>query len=75
MFAADRRDGAEGVVVVPEVFARKGPSYRYETAFNEALHDGLEIEIVGSRDGWFEIRLSDLRRGWVPEGQVQAIFR
>jgi len=34
---ADRNEGKEGVVVVPEVFGRKGPSYRYRTAFNEPL--------------------------------------
>ncbi|MFC7336817.1 SH3 domain-containing protein [Haloferula chungangensis] len=75
LLVAVKRDGREGVIVVPEVFARKGPSYRYETAFNEALHDGLEIEIVGRRDGWVEVELADQRRGWVPEGQVQGVFR
>jgi len=75
LFDSAKRDGREGVIVVPEVFARKGPSYRYQAAFNEALHDGLELEIVGRRDGWLEVELSDQRRGWVPEAQVQSIFR
>jgi SH3-like domain-containing protein len=73
--AAKFESGKSGVVVVPEVFGRKGPSYRYQTAFNEALHDGLELEIVEQRDAWLQVELSDERRSWVPESQVQRVFR
>ena len=64
----------EGVVIVSEVFGRKGPAYRYRTAFREPIHDGLEFEMVELRDGWMYIRLADGRTCWVPEGQVQLVF-
>ncbi|MGB6221933.1 hypothetical protein [Haloferula sp.] len=69
------QDGRLGVVVVPEVFGRKGPSFRYQLAFNEALHDGLEVEVVARRDGWIQIELSDERQAWIPESQFQLILR
>ncbi|MEP4079898.1 hypothetical protein [Haloferula sp.] len=72
---ARNESGRAGVVVVPEVYGRKGPSFSYQTAFNEALHDGLEIRIAERRDGWLQIELADKRRAWVPESQVQVITR
>lgn len=71
---AKGNEGKEGVVVVPEVFGRKGPSYRYRTAFNEPLHDGLEFEVVDKREGWLEVELADQRRCWIPESQAQLVF-
>ena len=67
-------EGREGVVVVAEVFGRKGPSYRYRTAFNEPLHDGLEFEVMERREGWLEVELADQRRCWIPESQVRLVF-
>jgi hypothetical protein len=74
MMAARKRDGREGVVIVPEVFGRKGPAYRYRTAFLEPLHDGLEFEMIEQRDDWVHIQLADDRTCWVPAGQVQLVF-
>jgi hypothetical protein len=69
------KEGNEGVVVVSEVYGRKGPSYRYRTAFNEPLHDGLEFRLIEKRDGWIEIELVDRRRCWIPASQAQLVFR
>lgn len=74
MIVAKKRDGREGVVIVPEVFGRKGPAYRYRTAFREPLHDGLEFEKIEQRNGWMHVRLADGRTCWVPAGQVQLVF-
>lgn len=68
------REGTAGVVIVPEVFGRKGPSYRYRTAFHEPLHDGLEFAVLERRGDWVQIQLADDRRCWIPEAQVRLVF-
>ena len=66
-------DGSEGVIVVPEIYGRKGPSFRYQTAFHEPLHDGLEFRVVEERNNWLWIELSDERRCWIPSTQVRRL--
>ncbi|EMI55493.1 Tetratricopeptide TPR_2 repeat protein [Rhodopirellula sallentina SM41] len=66
--------GSEGVVIVSEVYGRKGPSYTYNTAFNESLHDGLEFHVRSRREDWLEIELADGRRCWVPQAETRLIF-
>ncbi len=67
-------NGGDGVVIVGEVFGRKGPAYTYETAFNEPLHDGLEFLVNDRRSDWLQIELSDGRQCWIPKEQVRLIF-
>lgn len=64
-----------GVVIVPEVFARKGPGYTYHAAFNEPLHDGVEFELVEARDSWIQVRLPDDRTCWIPQNQAMLVDR
>jgi tetratricopeptide (TPR) repeat protein len=66
-------DVQAGVVVVDSAYARKGPSYAYGKAFNEALHDGLEFVLIEQRDGWSWVELQDMRTCWLPSEQVQLI--
>ncbi len=70
---ASLHSGREGVVAVPEVYGRKGPSYSYQSAFNEPLHDGLEFKVQEVRGDWIAIRIADNRICWVPLSQVQLI--
>ena len=69
---ADRQDG---VIIVDEIEARKGPGYGYRPAFQGALHNGLEFERGERREDWVELLLSDGRRAWVPETAVRLIPR
>ncbi len=68
------RSVREGVVVVDEVIARKGPGYGYSHAFNEALQDGLEFKLVEGRGVWSLIQLVDGRQCWIPTAQAQFIL-
>ncbi|MEX0322441.1 MAG: hypothetical protein AB3N63_09810 [Puniceicoccaceae bacterium] len=70
---ASLHSGKEGVVAVTEVYGRKGPSYSYQSAFNEPLHDGLEFKIEEARGDWIAIRIADNRVCWIPSSQVQLI--
>jgi len=56
-----------GVVISPELTARKGNSMTYEPAFEDPLHAGTEFILIDEREGWFHIELSDSRKCWVPK--------
>jgi tetratricopeptide (TPR) repeat protein len=62
-----------GVVVVDSVFAKKGPGHAYANAFNEPLHDGLELTVIENRGDWALIELPDSRQCWIPRSQLQDI--
>jgi len=68
-----KESGRHGVVIMDEVFARKGPAYSYAKAFNEPLHDGLEFSLIEARGEWGLIALSDGRQCWVPLNQTQLL--
>ena len=70
---AGHRSGREGVVVAGSVYGRKGPAYRYQQAFLEPLHDGLEFRILDQRDDWLLVTLADDRRCWIPSDQARRI--
>ncbi|TWU40316.1 hypothetical protein Q31b_36640 [Novipirellula aureliae] len=72
-FVTTRHAGKEGVVVVSEIYGRKGPAYSYSTAFHEPLHDGLEFEIVEQRSDWLLVELADGRECWIPSSETQVI--
>lgn len=66
-------DLASLAVVTPA----EGGSARYEPAQNGTeyfeLKQGALVEITRERDGWLQIRRSDGRRGWVPEGLLGRV--
>ena len=70
---ARSQSGSEGVIIVGEIFGRKGPAYSYATAFNEPLHDGLEFSVKTHRSDWLQIALSDGRQCWIPSEHTQLI--
>ncbi len=57
---------AAGVLVAPEVVARKGDGLTYQPSFKEPLHAGTEFAMVENRGTWLHIELADGRRCWVP---------
>ena len=63
----------QGVVIVGEVVARKGPGYAYAQAFDQALQDGLEFQLIEARADWVFIQFTDGRQCWIPGSQVQFI--
>lgn len=56
-----------GVIVAPEVTARKGDGEAYQPSFQDPLHAGTEFTLVEKRPGWWEVRLPDGRECWLPE--------
>lgn len=68
--AAQARD-ASGVILAPEITARKGNAETYQPSFEEPLHAGTEFVLVESRGEWCNIRLHDGRTCWVPSTAME----
>ena len=62
-----------GVIISPELTARKGNSTAYEPAFEEPLHAGTEFTLVEERKNWLHIELNDSRRCWVPRNGASLV--
>jgi hypothetical protein len=56
----------EGVILRPEVTARKGNALSYEASFQEPLHEGTEFLLREERTSWYYVELADGRLCWVP---------
>jgi tetratricopeptide (TPR) repeat protein len=63
----------DAVLIVDGVPGRKGPSYAYDPAFSQPLHDGLEFTVIEYRSNWARAQLTDGRQCWLPESQFQVI--
>ncbi len=59
-----------GVVVQPEVVARKGNAESYDPAFTEPLKEGTEFQVLERRGTWLQIELPGGIAGWVPQAAV-----
>ena len=71
----DRSDRAlpRGVLVAPEVIARKGDSTSYHPSFQAPLHPGTEFTILEDRNTWLHIELADGRQCWVVADSAEKI--
>lgn len=54
-----------GVLVEPDVVARKGSAPSYEPAFEEPLPEGLPFTVVNRRSDWILGEFSGGKTGWV----------
>lgn len=66
-------DTFNGVLVAPEVVARKGDGRSYQPSFKEPLHAGTDFRMVENRGHWLYIELPDGRRCWVPSVSAEMI--
>jgi hypothetical protein len=62
-----------GVIISSQVIARKGNSDTYEPSFKEPLHSGTEFTLIEKRGNWYQIELSDSRKCWVPEKDMEFV--
>jgi tetratricopeptide (TPR) repeat protein len=60
----------DAVVTAEEAQVRTGPG-DYAVTFN--LHDGARLKLVEARDGWYQVRLVDGKRGWIEADEVETI--
>jgi tetratricopeptide (TPR) repeat protein len=65
----------QGVIISPEVIARKGNSVAYEQSFTEPLHAGTEFILIEERENsWYHIELTDSRRCWIPAEDAEFVI-
>lgn len=62
-----------GVVVAPQVIARKGDGLSYQPAFTDPLHAGTEFVQLEERGDWRHIELPDGRQCWVPADSAEML--
>ncbi len=62
-----------GVILSPEVIARKGNSETYAISFKEPLHSGTEFILIENRDNWYQVELADARTCWLPSKDVALV--
>jgi len=66
----ERRGLGDAVVTAEEAQVRTGPG-DYAVTFR--LHEGARLKLVEARDGWYQIRLADGKRGWIKAERTERI--
>ena len=61
----------EAIVYSPTVTVKSAPKTNGTDLF--IIHEGLKVEIIGKTTGWKEIRLSNGKIGWLPDGAIVEI--
>ncbi len=72
---ATAAEPVEGVILSPQVVARKGDGESYEPSFTEPLHAGTEFRLLEERNGWYRIELPDGRTCWIPTNAAGLVPR
>ena len=72
---ATAAEPVEGVILSPQVVARKGDGESYEPSFTEPLHAGTEFRLIEERNGWYRIELPDGRTCWIPTDAAGLVPR
>ena len=68
------RDPA-GVVIAPEVTARKGDGETYQPSFTAPLFSGTEFILLEQRPDWWYIELEDGARSWIPSWGGELVLQ
>jgi tetratricopeptide (TPR) repeat protein len=68
------RDPA-GVVIAPEVTARKGDGETYQPSFTAPLYSGTEFDLLEQRPDWWYIELEDGARCWIPSWGGELVLQ
>ena len=64
----------DGVIVEREAVARKGDGTAYQRSFVDPLHAGTEFTLLEHREGWYHVRLSDGRSGWILASAAEMVL-
>jgi len=62
-----------GVIISPEVIARKGNSESYKKSFKDPLHAGTEFTLLAHRGNWLQVELPDDRTCWLPASDIELV--
>lgn len=64
----------EGIIINPNVYVKDAPGGKTDLII---LHEGVKVSIADSLDGWYNIKLEDVKvgrlSGWVPANSLEKI--
>ena len=61
----------DAIILVENIYVKTAPAQSGDDKF--ILHEGTKVSILEAIDGWYEIRLSDGKRGWVSSKSLEVI--
>ena len=61
----------KAIIFTPQVNGKSSPDNSGKDLF--VLHEGTKVTIEDEVGGWYEIRLSDGNKGWVPSNSLDKI--
>lgn len=61
-----------GVVIARKTEARKGPGYQFTPAFNAAVQEGMEFQLIHEKKDWCFVHLHDASTCWLHRSQIQT---
>ena len=65
------KNDTEAIIISENIYVKTAPSQSGDDNF--ILHEGTKVSILEVIDGWYEIRLADGKRGWVPSNILGVI--
>ena len=65
------RNSHKAIIFSPQISGKSSPDNSGTDLF--ILHEGTKVTTIEKVGEWFEIRLSDGNKGWVPAGSIQII--
>lgn len=64
-------DSSKAIIFAPQVSGKSSPDNSGTDLF--VIHEGTRVTVTGELGEWYEIRLSDGNKGWVPSGSLTGI--
>ena len=64
-------DNREAIIMVPSVNGKSSPDNSGTDLF--VIHEGSKVTVEDEMGDWFEIKLSDGNKGWIPSGSLEVI--
>lgn len=64
-------DSSKAIIFSPQVSGKSSPDNSGTDLF--VIHEGTKVTVTGELGDWYEIRLSDGNKGWVPSGTLDII--
>jgi Bacterial SH3 domain./Tetratricopeptide repeat. len=65
------RNSHKAIIFSPQISGKSSPDNSGTDLF--ILHEGTKVTTIEKVGEWFEIRLSDGNKGWIPAGSIQII--
>ena len=59
------------IITAPSVTAKSSPDHSGTSLF--VIHEGVKVEVEDEVNDWYEIRLMNGNKGWIPKAELERI--